>query len=111
MATYLVETYVRRTQAKDARGLGRRARAAARKLSQNGVAVRHIRTTLLPGDETCLGRTYRAGQSFVDRGDEVVHTALNRGTENAEFWVTYLVPGEPGAPARLDEPSAGTCPF
>ena len=52
MATYLVETYVRRTQAKDARGLGRRARAAARKLSQNGVAVRHIQTTLLPGDET-----------------------------------------------------------
>ena len=54
MATYLVETYVRRTQAQAARGLGRRARAAARKLSQNGVAVRHIRTTLLPGDETCF---------------------------------------------------------
>lgn len=68
-------------------------------------------TIVYANDETCLGRTYRAGQSFVDRGDEVVHTALNRGTENAEFWVTYLVPGEPGAPARLDEPSAGTCPF
>jgi hypothetical protein len=54
MATYLVETYVPGTQAQNARAAGRRARAAARKLSQEGVAVRYVRTTLLPADETCF---------------------------------------------------------
>jgi len=54
VASYLVETYVPRTQAQDPRAAGRRARAAARKLSQEGVHVRYIRTTLLPGDETCF---------------------------------------------------------
>ena len=54
MASYLVETYVPGTQAQDVRAAGRRARAAARELSRNGVSVRYIRTTLLPGDETCF---------------------------------------------------------
>ena len=54
MASYLVETYVPGTQAQDARAAGRRARAAARKLSREGVSVRYIRTTLLPEDETCF---------------------------------------------------------
>jgi hypothetical protein len=51
------------------------------------------------------------GESFVDRGDEIVHTALNRGTANLEFWATYLVPGAPGTAARIDAASPGTCPF
>lgn len=54
MASYLVEIYLPGTQAQDARAAGRRARAAARKLSREGVAVRYVRTTLLPGDETCF---------------------------------------------------------
>jgi hypothetical protein len=54
VASYLVETYVPGAQAQDARVAGRRARAAARKLSREGVSVRHVRTTLLPGDETCF---------------------------------------------------------
>jgi hypothetical protein len=37
-------------------------------------------------DRSCQGRIYRAGESFVDRGDEFVHTALNRGATNLEFW-------------------------
>jgi hypothetical protein len=52
--SYLVETYVAGTRVQDARAAGRRARAAARKLSRAGVPVRYIRTTLLPGDETCF---------------------------------------------------------
>src|SRR5215218_4982024 len=68
-------------------------------------------TLVYADDETCQGRTYRAGESFVDRGDEIVLTALNRSTENLEIWATYLVPGKPGAPARIDAPSPGTCPF
>ena len=54
MANYLVETYVPGTQAQDARAAGRRARAAARKVSRRGVSVRYVRTTLVPGDETCF---------------------------------------------------------
>jgi hypothetical protein len=68
-------------------------------------------TLVYADDATCQGRVYTAGQSFVDRGDEFVHTALNRGSGNLEFWATYLVPGEPGAPARLDAPASGTCGF
>ena len=54
MPSYLVEIYVPGTQAQDARAAGRRARAAARQLSLEGVSVRYVRTTLLPGDETCF---------------------------------------------------------
>ena len=54
MPSYLVETYVPRAQAHDARAAGRSARAAARQLSREGAPVRYVRTTLLPGDETCF---------------------------------------------------------
>ncbi len=57
----------------------------------------------------CAGRMYTAGQSFVDRGDEVVHNAFNPGSEPLEFWATYLVPGAPGAGFRIDAPDPGTC--
>jgi hypothetical protein len=68
-------------------------------------------TLVYADDRTCQGRTYTAGESFIDRGDEFVHTALNRGGVNLEFWATYLVPGAPGAPIRIDAASPGTCPF
>ena len=67
-------------------------------------------TLVYADDPTCAGRTYTAGQSFVDRGDETVHTALNLGTEPVELWGTYLVPGAPGAPFRLDAGDPG-CTF
>jgi quercetin dioxygenase-like cupin family protein len=59
-------------------------------------------TLVYADDPTCAGRTYTAGQSFVDRGAETVHTALNRGMTPVEFWATYIVPGPPGAAIRLD---------
>jgi len=68
-------------------------------------------TLVYANDESCQGTTYKAGESFVDRGDEFVHTALNRGSVNLEFWATYFVPGTPGAPQRIDAGSPGTCPF
>jgi hypothetical protein len=52
--SYLVETYVPRALALDAAAAGQRARAAARELSRRGASVRYVRTTLLPGDETCF---------------------------------------------------------
>jgi hypothetical protein len=54
MPRYLVETYVPRAHPHDARAAGQRARAAAWQLSRKGEPVRYIRTTFLPGDETCF---------------------------------------------------------
>jgi Protein of unknown function (DUF4242) len=54
VASYLVEIYVPGTQAQDARAAAQRARAAAQTLSREGISVRYVRTTLLPGDETCF---------------------------------------------------------
>jgi Cupin domain len=61
-------------------------------------------TVVYADDPTCQGRTFSAGQSFVDRGDETVHTALNLGATPVEFWATYLVPGAAGTAFRIDAP-------
>lgn len=58
-------------------------------------------------DESCAGTVYQTGDSFVDRGDAIIHIARNMSaTEELELWATYLVPGDPGAGFRLDEPVA-----
>ena len=54
MPSYLVEVYVPRSRASEARAAGRRARAAAEELSREGTRVRYVRTTFLPDDETCF---------------------------------------------------------
>jgi mannose-6-phosphate isomerase-like protein (cupin superfamily) len=74
------------------------------------VTVKSGELTLVYADDaTCAGRTYRAGDSFVDRGDENVHTAFNRGSVNLELWATYLVPGAPGTAFRINADDPGTC--
>ena len=76
------------------------------------VTVKSGELTLVYADDpTCEGKTYGPGQSFVDRGDETIHTALNKTPGNVELWATYLVPGAPGAPFRLDAPAQGSCGF
>ena len=54
VASFLVETYVSGAHAQDPRMAGQRMRDAARRLSREGISVRYVRTTLLPGDETCF---------------------------------------------------------
>jgi len=54
MAMFLVEVYVPRSRAGEARAAGRRAAAAAEDLSREGTRVRYVRTTFLPDDETCF---------------------------------------------------------
>ena len=54
MPSYLVETYVPKARPRDARAAGRRARTAASDVSRCGEPVRYVRTTFLPGDETCF---------------------------------------------------------
>jgi len=69
--SFLVETYVPRARAVDASAAGRRARAAACELSRAGAPVRYVRTTLLPGDETCF-------HVFVADSEEAVAEACRR---------------------------------
>ena len=63
-------------------------------------------------DPACTGRTYTAGQAFVDSGQGHVHIGRNASsTDSLELWVTYFdVP--PGGSVRIDVPVApGNCPF
>ena len=55
----------------DASAAGRRARAAALELSRAGASVCYVRTTLLPGDETCF-------HVFVADSVDVVAEACRR---------------------------------
>jgi quercetin dioxygenase-like cupin family protein len=83
--------------------------------SHPGPAIALIKSgalTLYSGDDaTCSGRTYSAGQAFVDHGQGHVHMGRNQSTtENTEVWVKYLdVP--PGASVRTDQPDPGNCVF
>jgi hypothetical protein len=67
--------------------------------------------TLYSGDDpTCTGRTYGAGQGFIDSGQGHVHMARNQTGQNTEVWVTYLdVP--PGQTVRADAADPGNCAF
>lgn len=83
--------------------------------SHPGPAIALIKSgalTLYSGDDpACAGRTYTAGQAFIDSGQGHVHIARNESnTDTAEVWVTYLdVP--PGASPRNDVPRPGNCSF
>jgi quercetin dioxygenase-like cupin family protein len=56
----------------------------------------------------CAGRAHPAGSAFIDPGD-MTHTARNEGSENLVIYVTFMLPE--GAPARIDMPNPGVCPF
>ena len=76
------------------------------------VLVKVGELTLYDGeDPTCTGRTYSAGQAFVDRGQGHVHIARNLSpAQNVELWVTYFdVPV--GGGFRVDADDPGNCDF
>ena len=75
------------------------------------VLVKSGELTLYPADDAaCAGRTFAAGQSFIDSGQGHVHFARNTGVVNTELWVTYFdVP--PGAAFRIDAADPGNCGF
>ncbi len=61
-------------------------------------------------DPSCTGRTFSAGQAFIDSGQGHVHIARASETGNTVLWVTYFdVP--PGQPFRQDKPDPGNCTF
>lgn len=71
MRGYLVEVYLPRSRAHEARAAARRLRAAAEELSYGGAPIRFVRTTFLPDDETCF-HLFEAGSA------EVVEAAVGR---------------------------------
>lgn len=62
-------------------------------------------------DPTCKGRTYSAGQAFIDSGQGHVHIARNLSqSENTQLFATYFdVPAN--AAFRIDAADPGTCVF
>ena len=54
MPSFLIEVYLPRSSADEARGTARRARAAAEQLTLEGTPVHYVRTSFLPDDETCF---------------------------------------------------------
>lgn len=52
MPSYLVELYLPRSRADEAPAILLRARSAAAELCAEGTAVRYVRTTFVPDDET-----------------------------------------------------------
>ena len=76
------------------------------------VLVRSGAITLYNATAGCSGTTYRAGQSFVDKGFGNVHIARNEAPAgNVDLYVLYLTPA--GAGVRIDTPTptASTCGF
>ena len=76
------------------------------------VLVKSGELTLYDGDDPrCTGRTYAAGQAFMDIGQGHVHIGRNQSaSQNVELLVTYFdVP--PGSPFRIDAADPGNCTF
>ena len=71
MPLYLVEMFVPRSRAGEARAAGRRARDAAEALALEDVEIHYLRTTFLPDDETCF-------HLFEAASPEAVAEASNR---------------------------------
>ena len=61
-------------------------------------------------DPSCAGRTYSAGQAFIDRGQGHVHIGRNLGDTNTELWTTFLDVVPQSSP-RIDAADPGTCSF
>ena len=60
LPTYLVEVYLARSRCSDLDGAATRARQAAEELTREGTAVRYVRSTFVPDDETCF-HVFEAG--------------------------------------------------
>ena len=79
MPAYLVERYLPRSRAGDVAAEARRARDAAASLAGEGCAVRYLRTTVLPDDETCF-HLFEA-----DSLDVVSHLCRRAGLQHARI--------------------------
>lgn len=60
-------------------------------------------------DPTCTAKVYEQGDAFADPAGGIVHIVRNEGSTELVVIVTRLLPA--GAPARIDQPNPGNCPF
>jgi quercetin dioxygenase-like cupin family protein len=73
------------------------------------VLVKSGTSTFYRGDDpTCTPQVYPAGSAYIDPGG-TVHIARNEGMVELVLIVTRIIPE--GAPARIDQPNPGNCPF
>ena len=75
------------------------------------IAVQRGSITLYRGDDpTCTGKTYTAGQVFIERPGVVYFGRNESATTSAMVNATFFhVPV--GGSVRIDQPDPGNCPF
>jgi len=76
--SYLVEVYVPQSGAAEAHAAGRRARAAARRLCDGDAWIRYVRTTFVPGDETCFHLFEASSLELVEKACRLAHLGRAR---------------------------------
>jgi hypothetical protein len=81
---YLVEAYLPRSRADEARAAGHRARAAADAAAREGNDVRYVRTTFLPDDETCFHLFEAVSAAVVEEISRRARLGLVRVTAAVE---------------------------
>lgn len=54
MRSFLVETYLSRSRSAELSSIANRLRDAAHEVAADGVAIRYVRSTFVPEDETCF---------------------------------------------------------
>jgi quercetin dioxygenase-like cupin family protein len=72
------------------------------------VIVQSGAITLYKGSNPCHGRTYIAGQAFVEVPEEI-YDGVNLGTDAAIVYATFKDVPIGGSP-RIDQPAPATCP-
>jgi quercetin dioxygenase-like cupin family protein len=60
-------------------------------------------------DPSCTGRSYNAGDTYIDPGYGHVHIGRNEGTVPLEIVVTYVDVPAAGGAVRIDAPDPGNC--
>lgn len=84
MKKFLVETYVARADAKEARKARFGARSIASEFARKGTPVRYLRMILLPGDETCFHLFEAASEEIVIAVCRVAGISSSRVVEAVE---------------------------
>lgn len=92
MATFLAELYVPDCGERERAALAARVRAAAEKLSREGIPVRHLRSAFVPSEETCFC-------FFEAASANCAHEALIRAALEAVSVVEAYVSGEEEPPS------------
>ena len=96
MPSFFVEVYLPRSNAREARASGDRARAAAEELTREGAPIRYVRATFLPADETCF-------HLFEAASAEVVEEACSRAALGRVRVVPAIEASSPLVRAPADE--------